>query len=552
MKNPADFFKFRPTVIPDTLIQNSDWYHPYIHSVPYTFNKAQEAYYTGFNLDYAEHNLYRKARQIFRVLTAYYKKREYDFSKFLYGQVNHDKLKNDIDDFIKNFANQYNKNQADNYPYIDEIRNDLEKLRDDKDYQLDNATTIKKYETTIKNVLKKKKVATTKLKGKRITELAIITEPLQNYLHYIMKKYNIPNPDLLVEDIYEALISGKRLSTQFNELQRLGGILKEEMKYIKSFLNAIRDGLQPGLKGGGWRQGGIALALSRSLGKNEEIIVEQVIDQMIASGTDNILKNLQSVMIEQVGESKTKTQDITDTKLRAVNKRGETFEIGLDVKFNMYSDGKGREYKRGANVKEVKDVIKEAGSPKDMATFMYLIVNSYYFKNSPELSKDWYAEYIATGGRKFFNLLNTMVALYGLLPTNIKITGSIKTIYGQITKDKRIFIIVDGKAMLMTDFLNRIGFLITNSSRQGKPIAGLQKNLEEIIGSWNRSNLFGEKINYLQNYRKQNNLLDLNDWKNYDSSHLYKQLKKQFVDVLTGTDLKKWKYTISRNEFRFK
>jgi hypothetical protein len=47
-------------------------------------------------------------------------------------------------------------------------------------------------------------------------------------------------------------------------------------------------------------------------------------------------------------------------------------------------------------------------------------------------------------------------------------------------------------------------------------------------------------------------LLDLNDWKNYDSSHLYKQLKKQFVDVLTGTDLKKWKYTISRNEFRFK
>jgi hypothetical protein len=109
---------------------------------------------------------------------------------------------------------------------------------------------------------------------------------------------------------------------------------------------------------------------------------------MIASGTDNILKNLQSVMIEQVGESKTKTQDITDTKLRAVNKRGETFEIGLDVKFNMYSDGKGREYKRGANVKEVKDVIKEAGSPKDMATFMYLIVNSYYFKNSPELSKD--------------------------------------------------------------------------------------------------------------------------------------------------------------------
>jgi hypothetical protein len=76
-----------------------------------------------------------------------------------------------------------------------------------------------------------------------------------------------------------------------------------------------------------------------------------------------------------------------------------------------------------------------------------------------------------------------MVALYGLLPTNIKITGSIKTIYGQITKDKRIFIIVDGKAMLMTDFLKRIGFLITNSSRQGKPIAGLQKNLEAIIGS---------------------------------------------------------------------
>ena len=75
-----------------------------------------------------------------------------------------------------------------------------------------------------------------------------------------------------------------------------------------------------------------------------------------------------------------------------------------------------------------------------------------------------------------------------MLPTKIKINQAVvsktnvgNSIADSIKNDKRIFIVVDGKAMLMTEFLSYVKRLIANSSSQGKPIAGLQRNLEVIL-----------------------------------------------------------------------
>jgi hypothetical protein len=92
-------------------------------------------------------------------------------------------------------------------------------------------------------------------------------------------------------------------------------------------------------------------------------------------------------------------------------------------------------------------------------------------------------EFIAKGGRKFFDLLNTVVALYGLLPTSIKVSDSIDNVAVKIKRDKRFFIVVDGNVLLMTKFLEKIESLIKRSSIQDKPLRGFEKNLKDILNT---------------------------------------------------------------------
>ena len=216
--------------------------------MPYTFNNAQEKYFNNFTLDYAEYAMYNKARQIFEVLEQYYAQREKDFADYI--KVKPEDLKYKIDDFIKNFQDQYEKNNADNYPYIDDITSSLHKLKDSKNL-LSEEDYLKYYTTLVEEIFDRKRVAKTKLNPKRIKQVAIATESLMQYLKYITEKYGIPNANEMIQDLYEALITGRSLNSSIAQFKKLGKITKDELKYLTSFLQAIRDGFNPKKVDGG-------------------------------------------------------------------------------------------------------------------------------------------------------------------------------------------------------------------------------------------------------------------------------------------------------------
>lgn len=96
---------------------------------------------------------------------------------------------------------------------------------------------------------------------------------------------------------------------------------------------------------------------------------------MAGKGRNVILKNLKETI--QTGTKKV-MEDVTDVKLVLKNSRGDTFNLGIDVKSTFTIAGKNREYKRGRNVKKVSELFDLIPSSKDVNAFIYLVANSYY------------------------------------------------------------------------------------------------------------------------------------------------------------------------------
>lgn len=315
--------------ISQSQIESGHWYQPYIHSVPYTFNRAQEAYYNGFSLDTAKNNLKKIAQKIFATLKTYYGSREKAFAKHLYGTEDLTRLAADIEDFITNFQAQYTSNRTNKYPLMDSLSTALDGLSSMKPSEAD---LMKAGKAKVIEALKKASVNPSKLGVNYVNQVTVVKSVIIDYLTIILK--NIPNvqhPDQLAGDTFIALITGKPLSGLTKELKNTTKVLQQEVKYLKDFLEALRRGITPKLKDGKLRQGSIASSLSNNIGIFAESMVEEVIDDLIASGTTKIFQNVK-IRVEQVGK-KDVLKDITDTKI-IFNNGIEDFEIGLDIKYN--------------------------------------------------------------------------------------------------------------------------------------------------------------------------------------------------------------------------
>ena len=352
--------------------------------MPKNFNKAQSSYYADFSLEHSRKNLEQVVINLTTTLITYYQKREKELKEYMFGTNVSDQQANAmLTDFLENFAQQYAENRANKYPILDSISNSLYGIQEIQ--RNPGGLTKKAVEAMAKRVVDnmgKSKKMTAESKKALKKEILTIAVAINNFLLAITAKYNIKNPNELIGEMTDKLLRGNSIQSDITELLKAKEVLEKEIKMIQEAIAALEKGVLT-KEHNAIRQSAIGKELGKVFGLFNELVVTEAAAEYAAGAIEEISKQfgrtMESVTVLDTGKKNVKS-DISDGQVIMQAKGEKPFEIGIDVKYHFarYKNSM-RTYKRGLNVKKVSEIFNFM-SNKDVKIMMYLLVNSYYFK----------------------------------------------------------------------------------------------------------------------------------------------------------------------------
>lgn len=545
-------FRKRQVTINKTLIERGKWYQPYIHSVPKNFNKAQAAYYGDFSLKAYESSLKDIVGNLTTTLINYYKNREKELKAYMFGTENvSDEQTNELlTDFLQNFAQQYAENRANKYPLLDNIANSLYNVQQmQKNF---GGLTKKAVEAMAKRVVdnmgKSSKLTADKKKSIK-KELMTVVTAVNDFLFAIMKKYGIKNPNDLIGEMMDKLLRGQSIQGDITEVLKTKNILEKELKMVQELVKAIEKGVISS-KYSSVRQSSIGKELGKAFGLFNELIVTEAAAEYAVGAIDEISsqfgRTMESITVLDTGKKDVKS-DVSDGKVVMQVKGEEPFDIGIDVKYHFarYKNSM-RTYRRGLNQKKVNEVFNFM-KPTDVKIMVYLLVNSYYFKEDSTV--DFYDRFMNRRSQdSLYGLLKIFSALYAALPSKMGSDVPLSNLATEIKTDTRAIVAIDGIFILMTTFLENIEEQITKGGSASKTsLTDLDTFITTVLDGWNsaegitggkESKLYKKKIDHLLSKEK------------IASNKGYNILKAEITNKITGTELLEWTYK-SKHTFRF-
>ena len=264
---------------------------------------------------------------------------------------------------------------------------------------------------------------------------------------------------------------------------------------------------------------------------------------------------------ELTGTKDTK-KDISDGLLIfSFNTKGKPFKAGIDIKYTGNAADAGIKYKRTASKQRDVSELEPLFVKKQLNELMYLLVNSYYFKG--EVAK--YTEML-------IGVATIIMGVLALLPSEAKSALDFKrpaSIRRNLTTDTRIFVFLNNRLFLMTDFLEafRDSFLYPsmelgkfNSGRKmhsgsftgmGKTV--FNKSLSQILNGLKKSNDVGKLTKQQPSgsfYERK--LAILAGFKKDERKNAYEELKSQVSNPVLGNSLMKLQYKPYLSNFYIK
>lgn len=324
----------------------------------------------------------KKVESLTNDLIRYYTNRELELARILLGpQATVKDLQPVLEEFIKEFANAYKENRLTNFPFMDDLAQDLHKIK--KNYELPANTQyaqhVEKYVQKIVNKFKKLDPTQRKAVAKNLqVKLSFLGDYLQS-----LKDRGFLDPNIAIGELIAQVARGQRISTQIQSLIATKTQIKKDIDTIVKAIEAFERGLIAGSKNDPKGQlrvepRNIDKQLGMAFGLFNEDIIQDTLNSLAQEGMSKISKSIDKTF--KTGTIDTDF-DVADNKaVISVNKTG-TFDIGIDVKYHIKRDSKSmRRYNRGAlqgkKVKEIFDFIRPQKKVKQM---MYLLVNSYFF-----------------------------------------------------------------------------------------------------------------------------------------------------------------------------
>jgi hypothetical protein len=486
------------SVIPQSVITSGKWYQPYIHSVPQNYQKAQQKYYSGFTIQAAIDKANGITKKLFPMLLNFYEKREKEFAeKFL--KIDHSELSTKIQPFLNNLEDlmQADKGKGESYGLFTE----LQELAAESNKQEKKARKLamKNVEKQGKESLKtaKKRAASKVRKESKAKQREAYTQVVSSRVETIIKHHNLKNPNAVLNAVVQNLLFGKPIPAALaTDAEKIIEIFKQENRASDRALTGLGTAVAPKTKEGKQKQKTPAEQFVTTMGHyTEDIAVDQILratDQGVEVLLGDFTENLKwkgkrtKITVKGTGTQNTKKQ-VQDGEIIITNHFGEEFVMGIDIK---YSASTSRTYSRGGNVKSMDEIIGLFPSDRLAKEMMYLLVNSYYHKDT-----ETYNDIIGTSGsggkKELFNLINMVRGLYGLLPASAVNFTKLDDIGDFVKDDKRFFIMVNNDVILMTDFLGQVQKIVETGGRG----TGMTRDIEGLrTGKKNDSNRGIENI----------------------------------------------------------
>jgi hypothetical protein len=283
---------------------------------------------------------------------------------------------------------------------------------------------------------------------------------------------------------------------------------------IQKMIDQLQDASYPYLKANsesgknqrfkGDERQSINKLLSTKHGMTAEAYVTDMLSALIESKNFDIINALPGTVQDVSRNTKT---SISDSSF-SVNILGETVSLGVDIKATSAKKKNNKiKYKRGEFVKPITEIFNMINQ-KTASTMMYLIANSYYFKNAT--GENSFDRFIGAG-REIYPILNAIRALYALLPPDQAVATDVKAVSSIVKTDDRFVVIIDGVVFLMTEFLDAIEKEVLKGGQGEKSIRNLENNLTTILDAYNTKvggvskKLYKDKLDLLSSKFKKIN-----------------------------------------------
>lgn len=232
--------------------------------------------------------------------------------------------------------------------------------------------------------------------------------------------------------------------------------------------------------------------------------------------------------------------------------------IGIDDK-QYQQAGKKYKYGRGGLVKKPEELAPAIMSFNQLATYVYLTANSYFYNRAlfdrllGEPGKG------STATPELYEVINWIRSIYSLLPASpvdFSRYNSFNNIDSFVKQDTRMFVVMNDKLIPMTEFLEeveKLAFKEDQGQKVKNTVTGLSRNFLKTLAPFKKGRfLTGELKKQKKDFLRANNAPRFWLQTEAESLQYYSKLHQQFIAPRLGSNiLDQWKYQV-KTEFIIK
>jgi hypothetical protein len=424
------------------------------------------------------------AKATFNDLEDYYIKREEELA--IETGATHSDMKANLQKVFNNFTDLYNNNvQNSAFGIIDNLVKAREQA-DRLDRLVNNPQAIRK---SIANMVDKmiKELST----GKINTNATFRNESIQlsvsaaSFIAHFALMHDI-DPEKILVDATNYLVYGTPMKKNNKDVKKFLSELEKAEPSIKKIMSGLQVLSFPSLKEAsktsnkkkGDPRSSIFSLIATKHGIGAEAYITDLLSALIDSKQLQIINALPGV--EDV--SSDTAGSISDSRF-TVQLNKKVMSLGADIKATSSKKKTpgSLKYTRGEFTKNMSEIFEMLDS-NTATTMMYLIANSFFYKNKTE--ENSFERFIGKG-REIYALLNAFRALYALIPPNQIVATKIEDVNSIAKTDDRFVVIIDGVVFLMSEFLSAIREQVLEGGRGGNaPIGNVEKNLTAILNAY--------------------------------------------------------------------
>lgn len=407
-----------------------------------------------------------------------------------------------ITDTISHLEQNYKANKKTSIQTLDEITKYIDQ---DKELQEEflksrplsriaqdwsnNFYTNFRYQKATKTGFKKGDIKPRLADFKRNAEIQMVL--VEDYIRAVLGKNT---PDKVFEDVLRVIITGAgtkagiKIKNESEEVQKqLKKFMKKELSYLRRFIG----GASPFTKSGTIRKTAGGKSGKAGINKKQpflgqlftefgatinEAAMSRVAKSAVYAGMAGVVGRIERSLTGTTN----KEEDVSDFTLKLKFKTtGKSYNVGVDVKYSGNIDKAGRVYTRSDSDKQrFVGELKALFSGSDLQKITYLLTNLYFHDQENTLYDHYF--------NSILNLIGITAGLRTLLPTQsgrLLNFGSISSFESIIKTDQRMFVLLNNKLYLMTQFIEAVFDSMFSGRASGKHKFALIGSFEKVMKS---------------------------------------------------------------------